>query len=169
MDTGLMISPQTFRTWLKPRYEKIIETSRKIIPGLPAFLHTDGDALDMIPVIIESGFTILNPVQPECMDLNAVKCKFGRQLAFWGTVGVQHTLPFGTPQDVKAEVKLRVETGGIGGGLVLSPAQTLYSDVPWENVLAFFEAAEEYGDHHLKSTLSTDRPSAHAPSQDKHR
>jgi uroporphyrinogen decarboxylase len=117
---------------------------------VPVFFHTDGNAMRIIPSLIEAGVTVLNPVQPECMDPAEVKRLFGDRLAFWGTVGVQHTMPFGTPADVKAEVKLRIQTVGRGGGFVLSPAQTVYSDVPWENVLAFFQAAEEYGDYHLR-------------------
>ncbi len=150
MHSGLMFSPDTFRTWLLPRYQKIIETGRRIIPDIPVFFHTDGNATGMLPLLIEAGVTVLNPVQPECMDPAETKRLFGDQLAFWGTIGTQHTLPFGTPAEVKAEVKLRVETVGCGGGLVLCPSQTIYSDVPWENVLAFFEAAEEYGDYHLR-------------------
>jgi uroporphyrinogen decarboxylase len=150
MASGLMFSPGVFRKWLLPRYQKIIATGHSIAPELPVFFHTDGDAMRMIPLLIESGFTILNPVQPECMDPAEVKMLYGDKLAFWGTVGVQRTMPFGTPDEVRAEVKLRIETVGRGGGLVLSPAQTLYSDVPWENVVAFFEAAEEYGDNHLR-------------------
>ena len=149
--TGLMISPDTYRKWLMPRYQKIIGTARNIVPDIPVFFHTDGNAMDMIPLLIESGVTVLNPVQPECMDPTETKRKFGNQLAFWGTIGVQHTMPFGSPADVKAKVRQRIEAVGKGGGLVLSPAQTLYSDVPWENVMAFFEAAEEYGDYHLRS------------------
>jgi uroporphyrinogen decarboxylase len=102
----------------------------------------------MIPLIIEAGFTVLNPVQPECMDPALVKSKFGDRLAFWGTVGVQQTMPFGTPEQIKDEVKHRIETVGRGGGFVISPAQTLYSDVPLENVMAFFQAVEEYGNCH---------------------
>jgi uroporphyrinogen decarboxylase len=150
MASGLMISPATFRQWLLPRYQKIIGTGRRIVPDIPVFFHTDGNAMKIIPSLIEAGVTVLNPVQPECMDPAEVKRLFGDRLAFWGTVGVQHTMPFGTPADVKAEVKLRIQTVGRGGGFVLSPAQTVYSDVPWENVLAFFEAAEEYGDCHLR-------------------
>jgi len=152
MDTGLMISPEMFRKWLMPRYKKIIQTARSIIPDLPAFFHTDGNAMEMIPLIIESGFTILNPVQPECMDPVGVKRKFGDRMTFWGTIGVQRTMPFGGRNDVRAEVKSRIETIGSGGGFVLSPAQTLYPDVPWDNILAFFEAAEEFGNYHLKQS-----------------
>jgi uroporphyrinogen decarboxylase len=149
MASGPMFSPAFFRKWLLPRYQKIVATGRNIVPEMPVFFHTDGDAMKMIPLLIESGFTILNPVQPECMDPAEVKRLYGDQLAFWGTVGVQQTMPFGTPEEVKSEVKLRIETVGRGGGLILSPAQTLYSDVPWDNVVAFFEAAEQYGDYHL--------------------
>ena len=155
MASELMISPGTFRKWLLPRYQKIIGTGRSIVPDIPVFFHTDGNVLKMIPHLIEVGVTVLNPVQPECMDPAEVKRLFGDQLAFWGTVGVQRTMPFGTPDEVRAEVKLRVETVGQGGGLVLSPAQTLYSDVPWENVVAFFEAAEEFGDYHLRNHSSS--------------
>jgi uroporphyrinogen decarboxylase len=149
-ETGLMMSPDIFRTWLMPRYQKIISVARDIVPSIPVFFHTDGNATEMLPLLIESGVTVLNPVQPECMDPAEIKQQFGKQLAFWGTVGVQRTMPFGTPDDVKNEVRERIETVGKGGGLVLSPAQTLYSDTPWDNVVAFFEAVEEFGDYHLK-------------------
>jgi uroporphyrinogen decarboxylase len=148
MDTGLMISTESFRRWLLPVYKKILGKARGIVPDIPAFFHTDGNAFDMIPLIIEAGFTVLNPVQPECMDPALVKSKFGDRLAFWGTVGVQQTMPFGTPEQIKDEVKHRIETVGRGGGFVISPAQTLYSDVPLENVMAFFQAVEEYGNCH---------------------
>jgi uroporphyrinogen decarboxylase len=148
MDSGLFFSPEVFRAWLLPRYRRILEAGRAVKPGMLAFMHTDGNATDMLPLIIEAGFDVLNPVQPECMDPAATKRRFGDRLSFWGTVGVQSTMPFGTPAEVRREVRTRIETVGKGGGLVLSPAQTLYSDVPWENVVAFFQAAEEYGACH---------------------
>jgi uroporphyrinogen decarboxylase len=150
LQSGPMFNVATGRQWLVPRYQKIIEAARRIVPDIPVFFHTCGNAMKMIPLLIESGVTVLNPVQPECMDPAEAKRLYGDRLAFWGTVGVQHTMPFGTPADVKAEVRLRIETVGRGGGFVLAPAQTVYSDVPWENVLAFFEAAQEYGDYHLR-------------------
>lgn len=150
MDSGLFFSQEVFRAWLLPRYRRILAAGRDIKPGMLAFLHTDGKATDMLPLIIEAGFDVLNPVQPECMDPAAIKRDFGDRLAFWGTVGVQRTMPFGTPAEVRGEVRTRIETVGRGGGLVLSPAQTLYSDVPWENVLAFFEAAEEFAECHTR-------------------
>jgi uroporphyrinogen decarboxylase len=89
--------------------------------------------------------TVLNPVQPECMDPAGLKREFGDRLAFWGTIGTQSTMPHGTPQEIRAVVKERIETVGRGGGLLISPTHTLEPDVPWQNVIAFVEAVEEFG------------------------
>ncbi|HML49778.1 MAG TPA: uroporphyrinogen decarboxylase family protein, partial [Clostridia bacterium] len=86
-----------------------------------------------------------NPVQPECMDPAEIKQRYGDRLAFIGTIGVQHTMPFGTPEEVEAEVRLRIETVGKGGGLLLAPAHLLQDEVPFDNVLAFFRACAAYG------------------------
>ena len=96
----------------------------------------------VIPELIEIGIDILNPVQPECMDPAAIKRRFGDRLAFWGTVSVQRTMPFGTPDDVRAEVRARIRDVGRGGGLILAPAHVLGPETPWENIVAFFEAAD---------------------------
>jgi len=84
-------------------------------------------------------------VQPECVDPAEFKNLFGDRLAFWGTIGIQHTLPFGTPEEVRQEVKTRIETVGAGGGLLIGPSHVIEPEVPWENVLAFVEAVKEYG------------------------
>jgi len=66
-------------------------------------------------------------------------------LTLWGTVDIQEVLPFGTPQEVAEEVKLRLRTAGPGGGLILAPAHNIQPEVPIENILAFYEAARRYG------------------------
>jgi uroporphyrinogen decarboxylase len=109
------------------------------------FYHTDGDAAAIVRDLIEIGVDILNPVQSECMDPTALKREFGHDLAFWGTLGTQSTLPFGTPADVRAEVKRRVETVGVGGGLLLAPTHMIEPEVPWENIVAAVEAVNEFG------------------------
>ena len=86
---------------------------------------------------------MLNPVQPECMDPASVKRKYGNELCFWGTIGLQHTMSFGTPQDVRDEVLTRIRTVGYDGGLILAPSHVLEPEVPWENIVAFFQAADE--------------------------
>jgi len=145
MQDRLMMSPAMWSEWLKPRLAKVIAAGRAVSPGVHAFYHSDGQIEPIIPDLIEVGVTVLNPVQPECMDPAKLKRQYGDRLAFWGTVGTQSTMPFGTPDDVRACIKERIETVGYDGGLLLAPTHVLEPEVPWENVLAFFEAVEEYG------------------------
>jgi uroporphyrinogen decarboxylase len=142
---GLMMSLAMWSTFFKPRLQRIIRAAREVKPDLIIFYHSDGNVWDAIAELIDAGVEVLNPVQPECMDPAEVKRVFGDRLAFFGAVSLQRTLPFGAPDDVRAEVKRRIETVGKGGGLLLSPTHCLQPDVPWENVVAFFEAVEEYG------------------------
>ena len=143
--TGMLISPALWRRWFKPRMARIIDTARAVKPDIHIFYHSDGDCRDIVPDLIEIGVTVLNPVQPECMDPAALKREYGDRLAFWGTVGTQTTMPRGTPEEVRAVVRERIETVGKGGGLLISPTHTLEPDVPWENLVAFVEAVEELG------------------------
>ncbi|MCD6506900.1 hypothetical protein J7M22_09790 [Candidatus Poribacteria bacterium] len=143
MQDRLMMSPQMRRRWLKPRLAKVIQAGKEINPKVHIYYHSDGNIEDIIPDLIEVGVDILNPVQPECMDPVKLKRLYGDKLTFWGTIGTQTTMPFGTPEEVKRVVHERVRTVGKGGGLVLAPTHVLEPDVPGENVIAFFEAVEE--------------------------
>jgi uroporphyrinogen decarboxylase len=145
MQRGMMMSPELWRQWLKPRLAEIIAAAKKVKPDVLVFYHSDGNIEPIIPELIEVGVDILNPVQPECMDPAQLKREHGNDLAFWGTVGTQTTMPFGTPEEVKAAIRERIESTGQGGGLLLAPTHVIEPDVPWENVEAFFEAVEEYG------------------------
>jgi len=98
-----------------------------------------------MPDLIESGMTILNPLQPECTDPEKLKLQYGDTIAFWGAVGTQTVFPFGTPDEMRSTIKWLIETVGKGGGLLLAPTHVLEPDVPWENIVAFAEAIEEYG------------------------
>ncbi len=142
---GMLMSPKTWREWFKERIRSIISVAKKVNPEVMISYHSDGNLEDVIPELIEIGIEVLNPVQPEAMDSAELKEKYGDRLAFWGTVGGQTTMPFGTPEEVKKEVKKRIETVGKGGGLLVAPGHMLEPEVPWENILAFFEAVEEYG------------------------
>ena len=142
---GMLMSPDTWRCWLKPRLSQVIEAAKSVKPDIHIFYHSDGNCRAIIPDLIEIGVTVLNPVQPECMDPVQLKAQFGDRLAFWGTVGTQTTMPFGTPEQVRAVVKERIETVGKGGGLLIAPTHILEPEVPWDNVLAFIEAVEELG------------------------
>jgi len=141
---AMLLSPATWREWFKPRLRKVIAAGKAVNPELLVFYHSDGFIEPIIPDLIEIGLDILNPVQPECMDPAKLKTEYGQHLAFWGTIGTQSTMPFGTPADVRRVVRERVETVG-PGGLLLAPTHVLEPDVPWENIVAFVEAVDEFG------------------------
>lgn len=145
MQTGMFFDPRLWRKLFKSRMAEIIQRARSIKPKLHVFYHSDGDPTEIIDDLIEIGVNILNPVQPECIDPAEVKAKYGDKLAFWGTIGVQSTLPFGTPKDVRNEVKTRMETVGKRGGFVIGPTHMIEPEVPWENIVALYDAIEEYG------------------------
>ena len=145
MQDRMMISPKMWRAWFKPRYSDLIVRIKTANPETLIFYHSDGVIDPIIPDLIEVGVEILNPIQPECMDPVALKKQYGDSLAFWGTIGTQTTMPFGTPAEIRETVKSRIETVGVGGGLLLAPTHKIEPDVVWENVLAFFDAVEEFG------------------------
>ncbi|MCX7642938.1 MAG: hypothetical protein N2116_03920 [Armatimonadetes bacterium] len=143
MQTGMMMHPELWRRFLKPRLKRVIDSAKEVRPDLPVWYHSDGNIMAIIDDLIEVGVTVLNPVQPECMDIVEVKRRWGDKLAFWGTIGTQRVMPFGTPEDVKREVKRMIDL--FAPGLVIAPTHVLEPDVPWENIVAFFEAVEEFG------------------------
>lgn len=139
---GLLMSAVTWRTFLKGRLAATCRAAHEARADVKVFYHSDGNVQPLIPELIEAGVDVLNPIQPECMDPAEIKAKYGHQLAFLGTVSVQNTMPRGTPDEVRAEVAQRIRTVGQGGGLILAPAHVLSPEVPWENIVAFFEAAD---------------------------
>ncbi len=145
MQTGMLISPLQWRKWLKPRLAKIIVSAKSLKPDINIFYHSDGNIEPIIDELIEVGVTVLNPIQPECMDPAQIKKKYGSKISFWGAIGVQTNLPFGTPYDVRQEVKLRMETIGKDGGFVIGPTHCIEPEIPWENLVAMFDAIEEFG------------------------
>ncbi len=139
----LMFSIEHWRRFLKPRWAKVIKAAKDIKPDIQVDYHSDGNIMDIIPELIEIGVTILNPIQPECMDPIEVKRKYGKHLVLKGTVGTQSTMPFGTPDEVKKVVRERKRTLGYDGALILEPTHVLEPDVPIENVIAFVEACKD--------------------------
>jgi uroporphyrinogen decarboxylase len=143
----MLISPAMWRRYFKPHVKTLIDACRRINPELAVFWHSDGDIEAIIPDLIEIGVDILNPVQPDAMEPARLKRLYGDRLTFFGTVGTAQLWSWGTPADIRAEVRERIVTVGEGGGLIISPAYDLEpaEGIPWENVLAFFEAVEEFG------------------------
>lgn len=141
---AMLMSPDTWRRWFKARLAAVIAIAKRVKPDILVFYHSDGNLEPILPDLIEIGLDILNPVQPECMDPAQIKREYGDRLAFWGTIGTQTTMPFGDPDEVRRVVKERIETVG-PEGLLLAPTHVIEPDVPWENIVAFAEAVEEYG------------------------
>jgi Uroporphyrinogen decarboxylase (URO-D) len=136
----MLVSPDTWRRFLKPRMARFISTIKGVNPGLKVAYHSDGCIYAVIPELIEIGVDVLNPVQPRSMDPALLKKTYGKRLCFWGSIDEQHTLPFGSAQDVKREVAARLSTIGKGGGLIIGPTHHVQLDTPVENVRALVEA-----------------------------
>ena len=139
-----MMSEQLYCRWIQPRLKKIIDECRKINPDVLVFYHTCGFVEPLIPRLIEAGIDVLNPIQSECMDFEEIYKKYGGQLSFHGTIGTQTVMPYGTPEEVKAEVWKNLDIAGSQGGLFVAPTHLLEPEVPWENVMAYVEACRTY-------------------------
>jgi uroporphyrinogen decarboxylase len=134
---GMMFSPAWWRSEIKPRLAQIIEATRR--PEVYYYFHSDGVMQSIIPDLIEIGFDIVDPLQPECMDLLEIKRLYGDHITLHSTLSSQHTLPFGTPDDVRAEVRARIRDLGYNGGLILAPSNVVQQDVPLANLLAVYQ------------------------------
>lgn len=143
MQDRLMMSPATWREFLKPLLAKEIQAARDVNPEIPVWYHSDGDISSIIDDLIEVGVTVLNPVQPESLKLAELAANYKDRLCFWGTIGTQSTMPFGTPEDVRQAIKQSIDL--YAPGLVLAPTHVLEPEVPWENIVAFHEAIDEFG------------------------
>jgi uroporphyrinogen decarboxylase len=132
----MLISPSMWRKFFKPRMANLIAELKGINPNLKVAYHTDGNVEPIIPDLIEIGLNVLNPIQPASMAPAKIKKQYGDKISFWGTIDEQYTLPFGSPQDVANEIKLRLETVGYDGGLILAPTHSIQLDTPLENFWA---------------------------------
>jgi hypothetical protein len=143
---GPYISPDMYREFYKPFHKKInnwIHTNT----NWKTFFHSCGSVVDFLDDFIDAEVDILNPVQCSAagMEAKGLKEKYGDKLVFWGGgIDTQKTLPFGTPDQVKAEVKERMQIFGKGGGYIFNPIHNIQRGTPIENLLALFEAVKEY-------------------------
>ncbi len=140
---AMLMSPETYREWFKPCHAAVIQAARQVRPDIPISYHSDGNCWDVIPDLIEIGVTTLNPVQPECLDIEKVKREFGRDLTFWGGVGTQTTMPFDTPDGVYDAVRRTIDILG-PTGYFPCPTHVLEPEVPWQNIEAYVKAVDEY-------------------------
>jgi len=139
---GLLISPSSWRELIKPGEQLEYNLIKRA--GKDIWIHSCGDIAAILPDLAEMGVDVLNPIQPECMDIYALKDTYGNKLSFWGGISTQRTLPNGTPQEVREETRRVVNYLSKNGGYIVSPAQEIQLDVPLENVFALIDTAMEY-------------------------
>ncbi len=148
---GLLISPDLYRRFIKPRDKELISFIKKRT-NAKVYLHSCGAVSELIPDCVECGVDVLNPVQVSAKGMNTEKLKqqFGNRISFWGAIDTQKVLPFGTRQDVKEEVRRRIHDLAPGGGYILASVHNIQNGVPPQNIITMFEAARKYGGYRLE-------------------
>ncbi len=140
---GVIIGPKRWRKFLKPRWAKIYEAVHR--HGKIVMHHSCGSVAEIMPDMIEIGMDVLESAQPEPAGMNPyeLKKKWGDKITFWGCLGSQSTIPFGTPETIRSEVqRLRAEMGR-QGGFILQPAKPIQPGTPVKNMAAVVEAFVE--------------------------
>ena len=143
------ISPRTYRQRIKPYHTRLCHFMKAHCDAA-IFLHSDGAIEPLIPDLIDAGIDILNPIQVTArgMDPGELKPKYGKDLVFWGGgCDTQHVLPFGTPAEVREEVKRRLDQLMPGGGFVFNTVHNIQPEVPPENIMAMYETVWEFGNY----------------------
>lgn len=137
---GLIMGPKVWRDFIKPvRKDEYAYVKSK---GMYVAQHSCGDINDIFPDLVEIGLDIYNTFQPEIYDIRKVKKEFGRDITFYGGVSTQHTLPFGTPDDVRKQTRELMEVMGKDGGYICAPTHSIPNDVSTENIMAFLEIVQ---------------------------
>ena len=159
-DQGPFMSPQTYRKLFKPRH-KILTDYVKTHSQMHTFLHSCGSIYRLLPDLIEAGYEIINPVQTNSRDMQPERLKreFGSALTFWGGgCDTRQVLNQGTPAQVKDNVRRNIETLAPGGGFVFNAIHNILPDVPPENIVAMFEAVDEYRQGSIQTDADLQKP-----------
>jgi len=142
---GLMVSPEAYRTLIKPRHRRYFRLMHDMSPA-KVFFHTCGSVAAILDDLVEIGVDVLHPVQVSAagMEPGELKRRYAGRLSFWGAIDTQDVLPHGSVSDVEREVERRIEQLGPGGGYILGAVHNIQPDVPLENLLAMYRHAREY-------------------------
>ena len=143
---GPLIGMETYRTFYAPHHRRFIDLCKAF--DIRVMHHDDGSIRAFLPDLITLGIDVLNPVQWTCadMELTALKRDFGDQICFHGGVDNQQILPFGTPEDVRAEVRHCIDAlASDGTGYVLAPCHNIQANTSVENIMAMYDEAHQYG------------------------
>lgn len=139
--TGLMISPDLWRSFFKPYYAAVFAEAHRL--GMDVLFHSCGNVTDIVGDLIDAGMDVLDPVQPGAMDIDRLAREFGGHTAFSGAIDIQQLLCSGSPREIKDAVRRIMDTLGrpFGGSLLLGPANVMTPETPFENLEALFEAS----------------------------
>jgi uroporphyrinogen decarboxylase len=139
-ERALLLNPEHWQRFIKPRLARMCHRIHH--GGKRVYIHSCGHVTPIIPDLIEIGVDMLQPIQPEAMDILALKRRFGQDLCFLGGISTQKTLPCGTIQDVRCEVRQCLEYMAAGGRYVMAPAKPILPGVPVANAIALIDAFE---------------------------
>jgi uroporphyrinogen decarboxylase len=149
-NTNLVISPAMFREFIRPQLARFVRTIKEYNPETRVMLHSDGAIARLLPDLLSLGIDVIHPLEPlPATDLAAVKADFGDKLTFLGGIDISHAMT-GSLEDVIAEARLRIGQLAPGGGYILAPSNHLQADVPAENVVALFTAAQKFGKYPIQ-------------------
>jgi uroporphyrinogen decarboxylase len=144
MQDRIIVGPARWRRIDKPRLAAMIEAAKRQNPAVAVFFHSDGNLMDVMDDLVEIGFTVIDSLQPECMDPVQVKRRWGSRIVLHGCGSLQRVMPFGTAEECRAEVRYLIESCGYDGGLVLRPSNMIGWDVPLDNIVAWYDEAMRY-------------------------
>ena len=150
---GVILGPERWRRFIKPYQAKLYEKVHKA--GKFTLNHCCGNIRDILPDVVEIGLDVLQSVQPEAMDPYELKREFGKDITFWGGVGSQRLIPFGTPAEIREEVQRLCGAMGKNGGYILGPAKCLQPETPTKNAAAVVESFLEAVNVDLRSGMRT--------------
>ncbi len=137
---GVIMGPKLWREFIKPRVRRMYGAVHA--RGKHVFIHSCGKVDELFPDLIECGVNMFNPFQPEVIDVYDVKRRYGRDLGFYGGISTQRTLPYGTVQETKDEVRRLIDAIGTDGGYIASPAHAIPADAKPENIAAMIEVLQ---------------------------
>lgn len=138
---GLLMGPKLWERFLKPRLARQYGAAKAA--GKTVSIHSCGKVQELFPQLIEIGLDCFNPFQPEVMDPYEMKRLYGDRLSFWGGVSTQRLLPYGTPEEVRAEVRRLIREVGRNGGYILAPAHAIPGDAKPENIMALIQTVND--------------------------
>lgn len=137
---GLIMGEAKWNEFIRPRLERMYGRVKQA--GKYVVIHSCGKVQSVFPDLIECGLNMFNPFQPEVMDPFEMKRQYHGRLAFNGGISIQRLLPFGTPAQVRDEVRQLLREVGAGGGYVAGPSHALPGDIPAENIAAMIEVLQ---------------------------